>query len=606
MKINKKFYGLIFLATIISTVGCGGNSSSTIQKQDELAELLKNIPYDETRKGIQLLSKYRNQSELQVLREWPNGEIRIAIRSDPNQPWRELEFIEGNTVHLSQVVESSEALYLFTYDFERNIPSGRGLMGIKEGIDLWRVDLTNSKIRLIAQGLELGGIDNFITARAKQGEIDACSVNKCINISDDGEIREWTTNVSQGYELVELNFLNDDAYALIRRKDNEISGNPDYSKTIYAVETLIYPGSNRKTIFKTVPTDCLPFRVRWDDGQPNWSCAKNASEMAELLKHDLQRIPNNGIGDIGLTNSEGRIAWGLVYRLNAISHLTTRFLPKLTQAADWSEDHAKLRGALDLVARQDSATHLGYAARRYSQDRSPLLFALHLGRIAHLLTTADEAGFGTSETKRAQKQLSRQLKQLEGTVEVPMLDGSFVTLGYKKGAAFWADGSNVPYNYISGYVHGLLTSNAIESEQSLRAKELMRPILELENLEKEDFWQYWWGRGRDGWTEGERISNNTPAYSGYTGIAHITYRSMDAMAIIRLASAGNLFVDSSVINNIRRLVGKGYLLPFVNQELARLGEAQKIESNVAIRFGRSAASWELQAQIFAIENLLGN
>jgi hypothetical protein len=92
---------------------------------------------------------------------------------------------------------------------------------------------------------------------------------------------------------------------------------------------------------------------------------------------------------------------------------------------------------------------------------------------------------------------------------------------------------------------------------------------------------YWWGRGKNGWTESEGVSSNTLSYSGYTGIAHISYRSMDAMAVIRLASVDSLFVDTSVIKNIRRLVGKGYLLPFVNQELARLGEVQKIESNNA-------------------------
>jgi hypothetical protein len=602
-------YNLIFLAALIGVASCGGSSSNIVQNQSELGkapELLQKIPYDETRKAILLFKKTINLSEWQVLREWPNGEIRFAVRSDPNQPWRDLKFLDAATVHLSQVVDSFEAIYLFTYDVEKNSPSGRSIMGVKEGIDLWRLDLTNSKINLVAEGLELGGIDNLLTARAKSGKIDVCTINKCLNISDEGEVREWTTKVTEGYELVEVNFIDDDAYALIRRVDNRVTGNPDYTKSIYAAETLIYPGSNQKTIFRTVPNDCLPFRLRWEDRQPNWSCAKNAQEMAEVVKHDLKRIPHNGIGEIGLNNSEGRIAWGLVYHLNAISHLTTRFLPKLSLASDWSDEYSKLRGALDLVARQDSATDLGYGSRRYSLNRTPLLFALHLGRIAHLLSTANEAGFGSSETKKTHNELIKKLKQLEGTVEVPIIDGSYATLGYRKSADFWADGSNVPYNYISGYVHGLLTSSAIESELNLRAKELMRPILELENLEKEDSWQYWWGRGKNGWTESEGVSSNTLSYSGYTGIAHISYRSMDAMAVIRLASVDSLFVDTSVIKNIRRLVGKGYLLPFVNQELARLGEVQKIESNVAIRFGRSSTSSELHAQIFAIESLLGN
>ena len=593
----------------MGVVGCGGKSSKSDLKTveaDNKIELLQNFPNDVTRQGIRLHANSSNQSEWQVLREWPRGEIRIVLRTDKSQSWRELSFPGGSTVLLSQVVESVDALYLFTYDVEKNMPSGRSLNGVSEGIDLWRVDHLNSRISLVAQGLQIGGIDNLLTARIKAGKIDVCSINKCLNISLEGKVSEWATGVPAGYELVELRFADTDAYALVRRTDEVATGISDYNKPSYAVVILRVSNTEENTNFRIVESNCLPFRLRWSDGTPNWSCAKTDDEIVELLMTDLQRIPHNGIGDIGLNNSEGRIAWGLTYQLNALLQLTGSNVSRLTAAADWTHAKEKLSGALDLVARQDSATEQGHSARRYSQDRSPQLFALHIGRIAHLLSAAEEAGFRSLEITRSLNILNKQLVSLEGTVEVIVQEGKYATLGYRKGSAFWADGSNVPYNYISGYVLGLLSSGAGVNDSVSRAKELMRPILEIENLAVQNLWQYWWGKGRYGWINTDDVSINTPVYGGYTGTAHITYRSMDAMAILRLASLDPLSVDSAVIQNIRRLVANGYLLPFVNQELIRIGRAEKINTNVALHFARSAAPWELQAQIFALEALMVN
>jgi hypothetical protein len=603
------FKKIITLIAIIGIVGCGGNSSKSTLKDvetDNKKEILQNFPNDVTRQAIRLYSNSSNQSEWQVLREWPRGEIRIAVTTDKGQSWRELNFPGGSTVLLSQVVESVDALYLFTYDVQKNIPSGRSLRGVSEGIDLWRVDLLNSRISLIVQGLQLGGIDNLLTARIKEKAIDVCSINKCLNISLEGNVREWATGVPAGYELVELRFADIDAYALVRRTDEVTTGISDYNKPSYAVAILRFSNTHEKTTFNIVESNCLTFRLRWSDGTPNWSCAKTDDEIGELLLSDLQRIPHNGIGDIGLNNSEGRIAWGLTYQLNALLQLTDSNVSRLTAAADWTHAKEKLRGALDLVARQDSATEHGHSARRYSLDRSPQLFALHLGRIAHLLSEAEEAGFRSPEITRSLNIIKKQLGSLEDTVEVTVQEGKYATLGYRKGSAFWADGSNVPYNYISGYVLGLLSSGAGENDSVSRAKELMQPILEIENLAVQNLWKYWWGKGRYGWSNTDDVSINTPVYGGQTGTAHITYRSMDAMAILRLASVDPLSVDAAVIQNIRRLVANGYLLPFVNQELVRIGRAEKININVALRFARSAAPWELQAQIFALEALMAN
>jgi opacity protein-like surface antigen len=340
-----------------------------------------------------------------------------------------------------------------------------------------------------------------------------------------------------------------------------------------------------------------------ESGSAAWSCAVTPAELAEVLHHDLARQAHDGLGDIGLPNAEGRIAWSLAYTLSVLVHLDSRHAPRLTAAADFSTRRQHLSEALSLVARQGSATPEGHAARRYSLDRSPLLFALHLGRIAHLLAAGQAAGFGSSEVSAALADLHWQLVVLGGTAEGPLQQGPYQTLGYRRGIAFWADGANVPYNYVSGYVLGLLASAPQPVDQAARASALLEPLRALENLDTQAVWHYWWGLGRSGWTESDGVSDNTPAYAGQGGLAHITYRSMDAMAVLRLAAVAPSAVDPKTIDNLGTLVAAGQLLPFVNQELVRMGRAVALRPAVARRLSRSATAWETQGQVFALEAL---
>ena len=193
------------------------------------------------------------------------------------------------------------------------------------------------------------------------------------------------------------------------------------------------------------------------------------------------------------------------------------------------------------------------------------------------------------------------LLALDQTVEALTLpDEESPTLSYRYGTPFWADGVNVPINYISGYVSGLL---AAECELCIeRSRQLAEAIMPIEfGDELPAVWRYWTGIGDTGWQETEGISLNTPSFRGNLGaLAHISYRSMDAIALARLHRSDRNAVSSRLIDHFADLTARGWLLPFVNEELRIGGRARSLKPEVARYYSRSAAAWEFQSQTAAM------
>lgn len=583
----------VALLCALSACGGGGGADDTAAAPVAAApSLLVALPGEAARSGVELHAG----AAWRVMREWPAGQLRVYRRSGDG--WAERAFAAGSHSLAVAIVEASDdSLYVFGYDTETNLPSGRDPSRVSEGIDVWRFAAADAAPVLAAAALPLGGLDNLVYARERGGTLDACTVDRCLRIGAAGSPVAWNTAALSGHEIVDLRFVDDEAHAVVRPLDDHETGNPGAGAG-YAIARLRMDA----TTVQALPADCVPFALRGEAGAPQWSCAASSADFAEILRHDMARQPHGGAGDIGLPNTEGRIAWSQVYSLSAPLHLDAARLPRLAAARDWSVERARARQALALVARQQTET--GYAARRYSLDRSPLLFALHLGRIAHLLAAAEELGLGTPETAAALAALRPALATLDGTAEAPIVEAGYDTLGYRRGIAFWADGANVPHNYVSGYVLGLLASAAPASAQAARAAALLRPLQAVESIGSADIWHYWWGRGRAGWQAADGVSVNTPSYAGQPGWAHITYRSMDAMALLRLASVAPGQVPAATVQHLSALVARGHLLPFVNQELARLGVPAVLDAAAARRHARSAAPWELQSQVWALEALM--
>lgn len=75
---------------------------------------------------------------------------------------------------------------------------------------------------------------------------------------------------------------------------------------------------------------------------------------------------------------------------------------------------------------------------------------------------------------------------------------------------------------------------------------------------------------------------------------------MDAIALSHLHRSDRNAVSARLMDHFADLAARGWLLPFVNEELHIGGRARPLEPEVARYYSRSAAAWEFQSQIAAL------
>ena len=209
---------------------------------------------------------------------------------------------------------------------------------------------------------------------------------------------------------------------------------------------------------------------------------------------------------------------------------------------------------------------------------------------------------GIVDSEECINSLVKQMRSLENTVEsrgaITVEKNKLNYMFYKRGYPFWADGANVPYNYTSGIVDGILSS--VEHSDASVA-EMMRPLILNEFNGDLKIWRYWFGFGDDGWDESSNLSLNTPAYSGNKkSLAHITYRTIDAKAILQ-AEKNN--PNSKLAIRVHRMVEEGLVLPDVNEYLYELNGIADISYFSASRYSRSNSAWQIQSQVWALNQL---
>lgn len=557
-------------------------------------------------KGVVIYSS----SRWRVLRRVPSGYLDVYVADGDN--WRRLELAlewRRNT-HPMLAIESPEGLFLVGYDVVSNLPSGRRLEGVREGFDLYLIKATDKgQLKRLAENLQLGGIDSLLYGVVRGQQVDLCGGNRCLTVEPKGKVLTWELGVLAPYDLVELSFRGQaqGAVALVRKKTIEkLDAHSPIPSEPFKLAILTPTG----VVLQSLPvSQGTPWGVEWQGDSVVLRIASRAADYRAVLRYDLARMPFSGAMDFGVNNHEGRVAWSQAYYLQGLVSLLQEH--PVTDDALNSAVRKRLEAEVDYLARLTSNDYPGLAARRYSIDREALLFALHLGRVAHLLGNVKAAGVSDATMKSALSTLEKKLLTLEDTVERQVLqsaiENNLPTLAYRRGLPFWADGANVPHNYVSGYMSGLLVDGGISGTQ--RSRQLAKFIVDSEFSGKLPVaWRYWAGTGGSGWQEQSGISLNTPAWVGDRGaLAHISYRSMDAVSLAQLERlAPSDVVSQKLIEHFAALTARGWLLPFVNEELRIKDRARPLEVTVARYYSRSAAVWELQSQTAALRDLLAN
>lgn len=537
-----------------------------------------------------------------VYREWPSERLHVfsACESGTPRAHRYARAEDGELV-LLEVASNSRYLVLAVYDARRNIPSGRVPGLTREGLDLVRFsrDTPDVDAQPLGAELPLGGFDNIVSLSLGIDEVVACGARNCLTLRAGMQPVAWPTQALAGYEFVEIVHDGATAHAIVRTETDGYTGATSVPGFHYAHATL----TSTSAVLAPIGTDCLPWGLRAVGGSAQWRCARGVDDAAALLAHDLRRMPLAGWMDFGASNLEGRIAWSQAYYLGPLAAMAAGSWPGLMTQGQRAALGERVRREVELLARR-AALPDDYTSRRYAISRSPVRFALHLGRIADTLGAAARSQVRTESLAPAQAWLHDQLRRLETTVEE---DGSLswrgrtlATLRYRRGVDFWADGVNVPYNYISGYASGLLAADAVDAVALDRAEAYLGALLAFEPVATQPTWKYWGAEGHDGWSAASGLSTRTPSYTGSPGLAHITYRSMDATALLRLHRHRPQAVPPEVVAQLAQKVQHGALLPSVNDELDRLGRAVELEADVAYRHARSAGPWELASQVWAL------
>ncbi len=541
-----------------------------------------------------------------ILRRVPSGYLAI-YESEGRMGWRPVDVAlewRRNTYPML-AMETSQGLFFVGYDKINNLPSGRRQGLKREGFDLYLINnATKGFPERIVENMKLGGIDTLLYGVARKNQIHLCGASACLTvalgINGRVNVKSWELDALEHFDIVELIFRQGDAIALIRKHTIE---NPALSSPIPDQPYLLAVLTPTSVSTLPLPTESgIPFGLEWKANSVVIRLAKHQADYQNVIRYDLGRMPFSGVMDFGSNNLEGRVAWSQAYYLNGLVSLL-----QTHAAADKhlrSSVRSRIVAEVELLRRLVGAPYPGMASSRYSIDREPIIFALHLGRTLSLLANCRLAGITGLRLKQAEFLLQKQLLDLDVTVETLALpnplDEKQSTLIYRRGSPFWADGVNVPNNYNSGYVLGLLASGNRDGIR--RARQIERSILRSEFDKKLPvIWRYWSGLGDKGWQEISGVSLNTPSWSGNGGApAHISYRTMDAEALVRLHTAVPDAVSSGLIDHFASLASRGWLLPFINQSLRDDGRSQPLQPAVIRYYGRSSAAWEIQSQVAAL------
>ena len=371
--------------------------------------------------------------------------------------------------------------------------------------------------------------------------------------------------------------------------------------------------------------DLLPAGVRAFRLEPqgkgwSYSLADTRPALIEALRGDLSRLPCGGLSTFGVNNFEGRVAWGQTYALNGLIDLLIDWSPRARELDPRLQSlRQDLRRRLDLeLYLLDRLLEQGQPqlySKRYSMKRVPALYAVQGGRISRLFHRYLSELPDPLPLPRARAFIAQTLS-LQGFQEVvktaeagdPDLPPGRRYLAWPRAkSVFPYDGLNLPFNHQNDWAGGVaaICSGGPQLEV---ARDIVQTFLDLEGFHEQpppDFtWSYSWGRFRRGWEAKDEVSTHRPEYPGDRGVAHISYRSIDAMATLSIGLRYPDALPPELAGYFCRAISAGKLYPFVAEELAKHGVLPRLSPQRLLEHWRISAPWELQNGAWSFHYLM--
>lgn len=365
----------------------------------------------------------------------------------------------------------------------------------------------------------------------------------------------------------------------------------------------------------------LPWNLRPSGDSVAVDYASSPQDLAAVLRRDLEHGQQGGWFELGIGNEEGRIPWSQIYYLNGYLDALALARRDEAAAAVFGPLLAAIRQRLDLEMQLlDERWRTGrYRTRAFTVDRSLALFAVQSSRLL-LLMDRYRKEVPDPVSLPAFADVQRSVRELRGHIDVLAYSGEDPRwlkpgtphLRWPKGSKFYFDGVAVPYNHQNEWAYSVLRS--APAGQVTRQDGALSAALGILGyfvdqvapggvLPVEGEWNYWWGKAYDGWTEAEGISVNKPSYPGDHSKAWISFRSIDTMSTLAYAAQLPVPERERLIASAARLVYEGKLYPFVAYELHRQQRFVLPSRDVALRYARVSAPWELQSATWALARL---
>lgn len=521
-----------------------------------------------------------------------------------------LDIEQRSRLHFEGAFRHAGEIYVLAYDVASNFPSGRRRTVLRQAHGLHRVVLSNSSLTLEAVDLE------FLDAGIEGGFLSAngdrftwiCAAAECKRLADDASaFADTSLTISLDGADVEILELATDAsgataFALAQLViDDRRHKTPASDDPVFFLCTL-----EETTVCDPLDADEIPFALDVTGARASWRRLRAGDDPRALFLYDLTRSGMNGLANFGENNLEGRMAWSQAYYWNGL--LSALQLARVLQLGDDDLDKIKTRIGLEIkaAARILQYDYPGAQAKRYSIDREPIRSLLHEARILKPVWRAQAMLGDHIDIDDAYFSLNDGVLKAQGRMEYFVKrDDADNWEGYiRKYLPFWADGSRIPWNYQSAWVEGVVWSPKKKSNARLIAQSLLLDFIEKNELsERPDMWIYASGTFLEGWSADDQVSSNTLAYGGDTANpvgAHISYRSMDALAA--LAGARAEIIKTNMVDReyFGDLVYRGLLYPFINEELALAGERVDPPFHIARLYARSRLPWSVQSLPWAL------
>ena len=545
-----------------------------------------------------------------TLRRSISNYLDLAIFDSSHAARRaQLTFDQRSKLHPEATFASDDAFYLVAYNTTDNLPSGRRREVPRNVLALYRLVKTDNveTLELIDDSLLTADIEaGALVARDVDGVL-ICAQSSCRQLTSKsggklvpGKVMSVAAD-GKPLEIIEIAAGDGKAYALAQRvvDDRFAPPVPASASHFFLCDLLA------KSACDGLDPMSAPFNLRIVDGKPTLDDARDRASLIKLVYFDLARSGMNGLANLGENNMEGRIAWSQVYYLNGLLSLydlaTSLELPPALKAQVRSRVELEIK-ALGKIA---ETPYPGFLVKRYALDREPYASLLHNARVLKVVWRAN-ALIPSSRSDSFDHIGTDTLAAHNAIERFDPANSSTPARGYiRKYFPFWADGARVPWNFQSGWVEAVVWAPSVSKGVRDMAASMIQDFLKTEKIAGgKQKWSYATGTTATGWTAADQVSANTPDYGGDTANpagAQISYRSMDAMAVLAAMRGGLVPFDRRLLDHLADLVRQGLLYPFVNEELRRAGNEQVIPFATSRLYIRSRLPWQIQNQAWALQ-----